>query len=201
LFPNKLAAFHRVSCLKGNWNSSLRNSEVAFAMRKNCLAALLLALCTTAFALLTPGSVFAQSDEVFIINGDDTYVMVSVESASGEKYVALGGPNDAPIEFFSGGSEAELTINGGVCNRYVLIRGSANKEELFLTVDGKNYRMKQVRAASGARYQAVGDPKTELSGKGSSATLTVEGVQYSGYDTWQPLGRIWLPDSAFYMKK
>jgi membrane-bound inhibitor of C-type lysozyme len=166
-------------------------------MKKNFSLGLFFAVL---FVVFTLGAAFAQYDEIFIINGEDTYVMVRVESASGEKYVALGGLDDAPLEFMSKGDEAMLTFNEKVCDKYVLLRGSANKDELFLTVDGKNYRMKQAISASGVQYRADGDSRTELLGKGKDVTLLVEGVEYPGYDAWQPLGRIWLPNSVFHLK-
>lgn len=161
-------------------------------MRKKFTFALVF-LTVFSIAVAFPiGTVFAaSSDEVFIISGDTTVVMIRMPAASGEQYVALGDPD---TEFFSKGDEAMLNIDGEARSKYVLVRGSSVEGELFLTVDGKNYRMRSAVSASGSSYEALDDPKTTLWGKGGSITLTVAGVDYPGYDVWQPLGRIWLPD-------
>ena len=129
-------------------------------------------------------------DEVFIISGEVTRVLVRMPAAGGEKYVALGDP---ATEFWSKGKESTLSIDGKACSRYVLVRASTNEDELFLTVDGKNYRMKNAVSASGTKYEAESDSSTVLWNKGASVSLTVEGKEYPDYDAWQPLGRIWLP--------
>ncbi len=44
-----------------------------------------------------------------------------------------------------------------------------------LTIDGERYELNSVVSASGARYEAVGDPTTQLWVKGDRATLTLRG--------------------------
>ena len=44
-----------------------------------------------------------------------------------------------------------------------------------LTIDGERYEMNSVVSASGARYEAAGDPTTQLWVKGDRATLTLRG--------------------------
>ncbi len=44
-----------------------------------------------------------------------------------------------------------------------------------LTIDGERFEMKSVVSASGARYEAAGDPATQLWVKGDRATLTLRG--------------------------
>lgn len=44
-----------------------------------------------------------------------------------------------------------------------------------LTIDGERYEMSSVVSASGARYEAAGDPTTQLWVKGDRATLTLRG--------------------------
>jgi heat shock protein HslJ/uncharacterized lipoprotein YbaY len=44
-----------------------------------------------------------------------------------------------------------------------------------LTIDGERYQMNPVVSASGARYEAAGDPSTQLWVKGDRATLTLRG--------------------------
>jgi len=143
--------------------------------------------------LLASVTYAAQSNVVFVISSDRTLVMVRVPAASGEKYEALGDPSST---FWFKGDEAVLTIKGKAQPQYVLVlRSSRDCDcELFLSVDGKNYRMQRTLAASGVRYEAVNDEKTTLWEKGGAVTLTIAGIIYPGYDLWQPFGRIWLPE-------
>jgi membrane-bound inhibitor of C-type lysozyme len=135
------------------------------------------------------------NDEVFIISGETVKVLLRTPAASGEKYEAIDGSDTL---FWSKGDEASLTIDEKELTKYVLVRAflSGEPDELFLTVDGKNYIMKETSSASGAKYEALDDPKTNLWSKGALVTLTVGGVVYPDYDVWQPLGRIWLPPSC-----
>jgi heat shock protein HslJ len=137
----------------------------------------------------------AQSnDELFVFADGATHIMKRVVSDAGEKYEAAGDPETA---FWSDGTEAALKIRGRKYSRYVLLRRSTDDDELLLTVDDKNYRLKRVVSASGAAYEAAGDPETNFWSKGESATLVVKGKEYSGYDTWQLDGGIWLADQEF----
>jgi len=142
-------------------------------------------LATVAFA--------AQSNVVFIVSSDRTLVMVRAPAASGEKYEALGDPNSY---FWIKGDEAVLTIEGKVQPQYVLVLNLSHDCdcELFLSVDGKNYRMRRTIAASGVRYEAINDEETTLWEKGGAVTLTIAGGDYPGYNLWQPFGLIWLPE-------
>lgn len=144
------------------------------------------------FVFLFTGAAFADDGEVFIVSGDMVKVMTLTPAASGEKFEAIG---DDETSFWSKGDEAFLTVGGRELGRYVLVRPYRGGEPgaLFLTVDGKNYRMKPVVSASGANYAAEDAPGTELWNKGDTVILIVDGVEYPGYDIWQPFGRIWLP--------
>ena len=142
---------------------------------------------------LASGAYAARNNSVFIVSSDRTLVMVPVPAASGEKYEALGDPSST---FWIKGDEATLNIEGKVQPQYVLvIRPSRDCDcELFLSVDGRNYRMQRTLAASGVKYEAVNNGETTLWEKGGAVTLTIAGVDYPGYDLWQPFGRIWLPE-------
>jgi heat shock protein HslJ/membrane-bound inhibitor of C-type lysozyme len=129
--------------------------------------------------------------ELSIVIDGRTHVLKRVSSASGERYE---NPDDPSIYFWSDGLDADLSLGGRECSRYVLIRGSSDSDEFTLTVDGKNYEMSRVISASGAKYEADGDPQTALWSKGDSALLYVGGHEYVGYDIWRPDGEIWMAD-------
>ena len=155
-------------------------------MKKMCfrfLPFIMLLLASAAFA--------AQNEEIFVISGDRTLVMTRSPAASGEKYEALG---DSSSAFWIKGNEATLTIAGKTQDQYVLVLNSPHEEELFLSVDGKNYRMRMTESASGVKYEAANDQKTTLCEKGGAAALSVAGVDYPGYDFWYPRRIIWLPE-------
>jgi heat shock protein HslJ/membrane-bound inhibitor of C-type lysozyme len=52
------------------------------------------------------------------------------------------------------------------------------RESMRLTVGEATFEMRQAVAASGARYEAVGDPTTSFWNKGQRATLVVKGREY-----------------------
>jgi putative lipoprotein len=79
--------------------------------------------------------------------------------------------------------------------RYVLIRETANDDELALTADGKNYMLKRTEAESGAKYESALDPETFLWCKSDGAKLVIAGKDYAGYDVLTPVvGEIWISD-------
>jgi heat shock protein HslJ len=120
-------------------------------------------------------------------------VMKRVASDSGERFEAEGDPSTF---FLSDGAAATLKINGIEYSKYVLIRNSSSGDEFTLTVDGKNYAMEIAISASGAKYEAEGDPSTTLWSKGEKAFLVIGGQDYLDYDFWRPDGEIWLPDPS-----
>ncbi|MDR2780293.1 MAG: META domain-containing protein [Synergistaceae bacterium] len=149
---------------------------------KICLPALLF----LSFVAVSGGE---AGDEVSVVLGDRTYVMERVETESCEKYET---PGDPGTMFRSDGAEAVLTIEGKEYNRYVLLREASGWKELTVTADGGNYALRQVITASGAKYEAPGDPETYFWSKGAAATLCLRGKDYKGYDYWLPSGEIWL---------
>jgi len=58
--------------------------------------------------------------------------------------------------------------------RVGIVRGG-DRDITRLTIDGERYEMSSVVSASGARYEAAGDPTTQLWVKGDRATLTLRG--------------------------
>ena len=128
-------------------------------------------------------------DELYMMKGGVTYVLVKM-SDSPEKYIASAEPG---VFFESDGNNASLRFGKDMCANYVLLRETESDEEMILTADDVNYRMQLVESASGAKYEAVGDPTTVFWSKGHHATLTIGGVLYSGYELWLPFGGIWIP--------
>ncbi|MFO1428876.1 MAG: MliC family protein [Candidatus Competibacteraceae bacterium] len=49
---------------------------------------------------------------------------------------------------------------------------------MYLTVGEETFEMQPVKTASGAKYQATGDPATTFWSKGNRATLVVRGQTY-----------------------
>lgn len=119
-------------------------------------------------------------DELYVTIDGETFVMRRVVSASGAKYEAVDDPTTV---FWSKGRNATLTVRGREYSKYVLIRNSPREDELFLSVDGENFLLKRAPAASGAKYEAQGDPTTYFWSKGDTATLVIRGKEYLGYDT------------------
>jgi hypothetical protein len=152
------------------------------------LAACLLLAAAAAFAAESP-----EGDELFLSAGGRDYVLRRENSPLVDKYVAEGDPTTV---FWSSRRSAGLTVGGRERTRYVLIRKLPDEDMFILTADGRNYTMKRVIAASGAKYEDIADPATVFWSKGESVTLTVRGQDYPGYETWDPAGVIRLTDSA-----
>jgi heat shock protein HslJ/membrane-bound inhibitor of C-type lysozyme len=155
------------------------------------LAAASLIILALAAGTAFPGSAAAsEADEnIFVYADGAPHVMKRVTSSSGERYED---PEDPSTFFWSEGGDAVLSVGGRKHERFVLARGLDDEDKFTLTVDGKNYEMNHVISASGAKYEAEGDPSTVFWSKGASVTLTVGGQEYEGYDLWLPSGDIWL---------
>jgi heat shock protein HslJ len=159
-------------------------------LRSGVVFAVILTLAAGAVFGVVPA---AAEEELVVFPGGLPRVLTRVAADSGERYEAAGDPSTF---FLSGGTGAVLKINGRDYVKYVLIRDFSDSDEFILTVDGKNYSMRDAISASGAKYEAVGDPSTVLWSKGSAASLVVGGREYSDYDVWRPDGEIWLPDQG-----
>jgi heat shock protein HslJ/membrane-bound inhibitor of C-type lysozyme len=140
-------------------------------------------------AVLTASAAGAADSVVSVTLVGGTYVMEYVQSDTGERYESA----DDPGTFFMiEGDAAALSIEGAAYTKYVLLR-DAGKDEIIVTADGRNYRMKRVVTASGAKYEADG-PDTFFWSKGEGAVLRLNGEEYEGYSRWLPSGEIWLAD-------
>jgi membrane-bound inhibitor of C-type lysozyme len=152
------------------------------------MAGIFMSLALVAALTLPASAAKSDKNKLEFVHDGNMYMMKRVESASGEKYEA---PGDLKAEFWSNGGEAMFTIGGKDVKRYVLIRETTKKHEIMLTVDGKNFLMKEVAAASGVKYQCADSKNTTLWTKGNDAMLTVKGKDYDGYEL-QPAGRFWI---------
>jgi putative lipoprotein len=172
----------------------LKIKEELCLVMKKCLKIWSVSLFILFFAAIpgiAAGSV--PGDEISVALGGGTYTMERAESASGEKYEVPGDPGTV---FWSEGDEAVLAIGGKEYSRYVLLRNTSDEDELIVTADGRNYTLRQVVTASGAKYEAPGNPETYFWSKGSGATLYLDGKLYKGYDYWLPAGEIWIADQG-----
>ena len=84
----------------------------------------------------------------------------------------------------------------------VTARFGMDGNQLALVVDGRTFQMAETRAASGARYEAAGDPETVFWSKGEEAMLTVAGEDHP---TCRPLaepvsGRTVLPGAPWVVE-
>ncbi|MDR0651696.1 MAG: META domain-containing protein [Synergistaceae bacterium] len=123
------------------------------------------------------------------VNGKN-YVLERTIVASGEKYEVTGDPS---THFRSEDGYSMFRVRGVSYFRYVLIRETANDDELALTADGKNYLLKRVAAESGAKYECTLDPETFLWCKSDGTTLVIAGKDYAGYDILTPVvGEVWI---------
>ncbi|MDR0764619.1 MAG: META domain-containing protein [Synergistaceae bacterium] len=121
-----------------------------------------------------------------------TYVLERAAADLGEKYEVTGDPS---TYFLSDGDTAVFRVKGISYFRYVLIRETANDDELALTADGKNYLLKRADAGAGAKYEHTLDPGTFLWCESDSAALVIAGKDYVGYDKLPPVvGEIWISD-------
>ncbi|MDR1470942.1 MAG: META domain-containing protein [Synergistaceae bacterium] len=151
-------------------------------------------LAAVILAILEVGALADTSsatDELFFYKNGRMYVLNRARSSSGERYEATGDPSTC---FSSNGGYSVFAIEGLEQTRYVLLRDSLGEGGLILTADGKNYAMRQVVSASGAKYEALDDPATVFWSKGPAAMLSIEGNDYSDYEAWMERGGIWLPD-------
>lgn len=127
-------------------------------------------------AVVRPASVrpakTVRTSSVPVVQSVRTVSVVPVESAvvrtasvqtlgaTSGSYVYMSAPNQARIDYTDG-------------------------DDVAMTVGGKTYKMKSVSAASGAKFEAVGDPSTTFWSKGERASITVKGVQYPEFEIVQ----------------
>jgi heat shock protein HslJ/membrane-bound inhibitor of C-type lysozyme len=135
----------------------------------------------------------ADIDEISVALGNEVYIMRRVSAESGEKYEAQG---DEGTAFWINGAQSVLTIKGREYTRYVLLMDTSDEDEFIVIADGKNYTLRQVITASGAKYEEKGNPETFFWSKGNSVTLCLNGKDYKGYDYWLPFGEIWIADQS-----
>lgn len=69
----------------------------------------------------------------------------------------------------------KLTYRSGGTEAFIEMQGS---DELYMTIEGKRYRMVSAVSASGARYVTPGDTRTEFWSKGDRAFIKVLGREY-----------------------
>jgi heat shock protein HslJ len=177
---------------------SLRNElcKEVNMFKKTCIISGVVFLMGLLMTFLSAESLAAETkDELYVVKGGVTYVLVKMSDStdspdSPKTYVASVEPG---VFFESDGNKASLRFGKNKCSKYVLLRSTESDDEIVLTADDVNYRMRRVISASGAKFEAVGDPSTIFWSKGDNATIIIDGKHYSGYDMWLPYGGIWIP--------
>jgi putative lipoprotein len=145
--------------------------------------------------LLSAGSSFAAEladDDLFVHHGGKVHILHRVFEKSGKADQIYEATGDPGTYFKSSRNRAELSVEGRKFSRYTLIRDTKDEDKIIFTADGVNYTLNRVRTASGAKYEAPGDPNTYFWSKGESAALFIKGKPYAGYDVWLPSGGIAL---------
>jgi heat shock protein HslJ/membrane-bound inhibitor of C-type lysozyme len=81
-----------------------------------------------------------------------------------------------------GGTDGSATPAGSIVADFQCgaerVTAAFREEALRLTLGAETIDMRQTRSGSGARYEAVGDPRTWFWNKGRGATLVVRGKEY-----------------------
>jgi heat shock protein HslJ len=173
-------------------------SKEIFVMPKKCLK---IALSVAFLALILVASRPASAaepvdDELFAWQGGEIHRLHRVDDVFGDGTQLYESLDDSGTFFKSSGGEAELSVRGRKYSRYTLIRETEDEDEIIFTADGVNYVMKQVVSASGAKYEALGDPDTYFWSRGAFATLVIRGEEYADYVAWLPSGGILIMDEG-----
>lgn len=90
--------------------------------------------------------------------------VVAALAVLGSACASTGTPREIRAVFQCGDVRAEVTFRGEAAT---LVAGAAR------------YDMRQTRTASGARYEAVGDPSTWFWNRGQGGTLSLKGREYA----------------------
>ena len=119
------------------------------------------------FDLRVPKDLAGQLSAVIRVHGQPRWILQDAGISAGADPVDLGELTLEPVtpmafttEFVCG----DLTVTVGVLGA-----------EMVLRAEGRDIQLMQVEAASGARYQGVKDPETEVWNKGDSAMIRLEG--------------------------
>jgi heat shock protein HslJ/uncharacterized lipoprotein YbaY len=111
---------------------------------------------------------------------------LGVELSSGKSYVARGAvfagglPDPAQGETIDLGTILMTRPSAGAykstmhCGDETVVVGFS-KTAMLLTVGGETFEMKPVSSASGAKYEAIGDPTTTFWNKGDQTMISVKG--------------------------
>ncbi len=91
--------------------------------------------------------------------------------------ILLSACGPAPLETPGDGIPSPAIHAEFACSG-VDIAVSFQDEAATMDANGKTYELTQVVTASGAKYQAEGEPETSFWNKGDGGTLVLEGVEY-----------------------
>ncbi|SEL41873.1 Heat shock protein HslJ [Roseovarius azorensis] len=119
------------------------------------------------FELRVPEDLAGQLSAVIRVHGQPRWILQNVSIGAGTGPVDLHELILEPVTPMAFATEfvcGDVTVSVGVLGA-----------EMVLRAEGRDIPLMQVEAASGARYQGVRDPETEVWNKGDNATIRLEG--------------------------
>lgn len=119
------------------------------------------------FEMAVPPGLSGQVSAVIRVNGAARWVLRGLDFDAGRDPVDLGALTlepVTPIVFATDLICGDVQVSIGIL-----------EEDMILRAEGRDIPLKQVRAASGARYEAVNDPETTVWNKGEATTIRLEG--------------------------
>jgi len=130
------------------------------------------------FTLTVASGLRGNLAAVIRLDGSPRWIVQDVAIAAGADPVDLGTIRVAPVTplaFVTAIRCEEEDVAVGILG-----------EEMVLRADGREIALRQAVSASGARYEAVDDPETEVWSKGDAFTIRLAGRELTGCHTLQP---------------
>ncbi|MEI4232738.1 META domain-containing protein [Roseovarius sp. D22-M7] len=122
------------------------------------------------FEITVPSGLSGDLSAVIRVLGDARWVLEGVTFEAGRNPVDLGGLTLEPVTPLAFAAEyvcGDIPVSVGVLDGRMVLR-----------VEGREIMLEQVRAASGARYEAPGEADTLVWNKGDTLTLRVDGRDF-----------------------
>ena len=119
------------------------------------------------FEMTVPADLAGTLGAVIRIDNSARWLIEGVGFAAGRETVDLGELTLAPVTPLAFASDficGDTPVSVGVLD-----------DEMVMRVEGRDIRLEQVRAASGARYEAVTNPETSVWNKGEEIDVTLDG--------------------------
>jgi len=119
------------------------------------------------FAMEIPRGLAGRLSAVIRVQGQVRWILRDVLLDAGADALDLGNlvlEPVTPMAFVTDFVCGDLTVSIGILN-----------EEMVLRAEGRDIPLRQVVAASGARYEGINDPETSVWNKGEEMTIRLEG--------------------------